>query len=293
MLLYSIWGGFRAIVYSDFIQAIIMMIAVWLVVFFSWYHYGGLDFLSSQLPSSHWDPTGGNDWGALIIWGAIALGTLVDPNFHQRVQAARDVQTARWGIFIATCIWFIFDMATTLGGLYARSILPEALPEQAYLMLGVKILPEGLRGIFLAGILATILSTVDSYLFTAASTLNLDLLQNTSPRRIQLSMLLMGLLAWLIAPLFSGSVVKVWQVMGGLISACLLPSLLWGLWKPNTLSEKGFLLSLGCGVSSMALYAIIKVYLGLSWDEFYLGLISSILGLIWALTRRTSVVAHK
>ncbi len=292
MYSYALWGGFRAIVYSDAVQAVVMVISVWLVVIFAWKTHGGIDFLSANIPAGHWDPTGGNDWGSLFIWGAIALGTLVDPNFHQRVQAATDLKTARRGILISTVIWIFFDIATTLGGLYARALLPTALPEQSYLMLGVQILPEGLRGVFLAGILATILSTLDSYLFTAGSSLSFDFLKLNSKRSLKISMILCGLMAWLIAPIFSGNIVYVWRFVGGMISSCLLPAILWGLWRPKSLNENGFLTSVISGMVAMALSAIIKVYLPFSVDEFYLGLTGSLCGLIYALTRRTSVGTH-
>jgi len=286
MYAYALWGGLRAIVYSDAIQALVMVISVWLVVIFSWNSYGGLDFLKQNLPASHFDPTGGNDWASLFIWGAIALGTLVDPNFHQRVQAAKDLKTARTGILISTVIWIFFDIATTLGGLYARALLPESSPEQSYLILGMKVLPDGLKGVFLAGILATILSTLDSSLFTAGSSLSFDFLKLNSKRSLKLSMILCGLMAWLIAPVFSGNIVYVWRFIGGMISSCLLPALLWGLWKPKTLNESGFLISVLAGIITMALSAIIKLYFPISIDEFYLGLTGSLGGLIYAFSRR-------
>ena len=51
-------------------------------------------------------------------------------------------------------------LLVALGGLYARAAIPEAEPGQSYLVLSVQILPTGVRGFFLAGILATILSTL-------------------------------------------------------------------------------------------------------------------------------------
>jgi solute:Na+ symporter, SSS family len=288
---YALWGGLRAIVFSDVVQSIVMVISVWMIVYFSWAQYGGLSFLQENLPASHFDPTGGNDWGSLFIWGAIALGTLVDPNFHQRVQATKDAKTARKGILIATCIWILFDLATTLGGLYARAILPEASSQQSYLLLGISILPDGLRGVFLAGILATILSTLDSYLFTAGSSLSFDFFGLKEKKHIKLGMIFCGLLAWMIAPVFSGNIVYVWRTIGGMISACLLPALLFGLWRPFRLDEKGFLTSVISGIVIMALYGISKQFLSMSLDEFYLGLLASISGLIFSLMRRTPIVS--
>ncbi|MBY0518566.1 MAG: sodium:solute symporter family protein [Bacteriovoracaceae bacterium] len=289
---YGLWGGLRAVVYPDFIQCFVMVIAVWSLVFFCWAHHGGINFLQTHLPSTHWDPTGGNDWASLFIWGAIALGTLVDPNFHQRIQAAKDLKTARTGLILATVIWIFFDIATTLGGLYARALLPHSTPDQSYLLLGLQELPSGMRGLFLAGILATILSTLDSFLFTAGASLSSDLLGRNSKWWLKGGMIFCGISAWLIAPLFGGSIVLVWKTLGGMISACLLPALLWGLWRPKTLSEKGFLFSVVLGIVSMTLFALMNFYYPSGIDEFYAGLLGSILGLVIALTRRTLVVSR-
>lgn len=290
---YALTGGLRAVVFSDLVQCFVMVLAVWLIVVVCWTNHGGWEFLAAKLPASHWDVTGGNDWSALVVWGMIALGTLVDPNFHSRVQAAKDEATARRGILIATLIWFCFDVATTLGGLYARALYADAAPEEAYLRLGLLELPPGLKGFFLAGVLATILSTLDSYLFTAGATLSHDLLKRTTFWRLKLSMLFTGLLAWLVAPLFKGSIIGVWKLIGGLISASLLPALLYGLWRPGKLSEGGFLLSVGAGIFGTVALFVANHFAGLGVEEFFGGLVGSILGLTLSIARSASVVSRR
>jgi SSS family solute:Na+ symporter len=281
---YAMTGGLRAVVFADVVQCVVMVIAVWVLVIVCWQNYGGVSFLQAKLPSGHWDPTGGHAWSELFIWGFIALGTLVDPSFHQRVQAAKDERTARNGILLATLLWFIFDIATTLGGLYARAILPSAEAEGAYLQLGLQELPPGLKGLFLAGILATILSTLDSYLFTAGATLSADALGKTNPWHIKGTMLLTGIIAWLMAPAFGGNIVSVWKTFGGLASSSLLPAILVGLFRPGRLSETGFLWSVGLGVGLNLLHLWTK-FAG-SIDEFYVGLAGSLAGVAMALMRK-------
>ncbi len=282
---YALWGGLRAVVFPDFVQCIVMVAGVWALVFFCWDGYGGLTFLQSKLPAGHWDPTGGYAWSELFIWGFIALGTLVDPSFHQRVHAAKDTPTARKGILIATLIWVVFDMATTLGGLYARAILPEASPQDAYLKLGLTVLGPGWKGLFLAAILATILSTLDSFLFTAGATYSSDFRGKQSARHIQLAMLATGVLSWLLAPLFEGSIVAVWKTVGGLAAASLVPAMVYGLCRPGRLHEKGFLLSVASGVAGTAGFALVKLVWPSPWDEFYAGLAFSTIALGLALRR--------
>jgi SSS family solute:Na+ symporter len=283
---YALMGGLRAVVFADVVQCVVMVTAVWALVLVCWSDFGGMAFLKERLPTSHWDATGGHAWGELFIWGFIALGTLVDPSFHQRVQAAKDVRTAKWGIVLATVLWFCFDIATTIGGLYARAILPAAAPEGAYLALGLQVLPAGLKGLFLAGILATILSTLDSYLFTAGATLSVDVFGKARPWQVKGAMLVTALIAWAMAPAFSGNIVTVWKTMGGLMSAALLPAMIVGLMRPGRIDERTFLLSVGAGVVCNLLH-LVTGFAG-AIDEFYLGLGGSLLGLIVGLLLKPS-----
>lgn len=283
---YALMGGLRAVVFSDLVQCSVMVVSVWVLVLVCWQDYGGLSFLQSRVPEQHWDPTGGSAWSELFIWGFIALGTLVDPNFHQRIQAADSDKTARNGILIATVIWFFFDMATTMGGLYARAILPQANPEWSYLSLGLTVLPPGLKGLFLAGLLATVLSTLDSSLFTAGATLSSDFFGKTSKWHVKGAMLATGLFAWALAPLFDGSIVAVWRTLGGLASASLVPAVVFSLWFPQKISENTYLLSVGLGVFGTVLHALISQFQPLMMDQFYTGLAGSLLGLALGLVRQ-------
>lgn len=284
---YALMGGLRAVVFSDLVQCAVMICAVWILVLVCWSEYGGLSFLRERLPESHWDPTGGSAWGELFIWGFIALGTLVDPNFHQRIQAANSTATARRGILIATGVWFCFDIATTLGGLYARAILPAANPESAYMELGLSVLPPGLKGLFLAGLLATVLSTLDSSLFTAGATLSGDLLGKATKRSVKGAMFLCGFLAWVVAPLFGGSMVMVWRVVGGLAAASLVPAMVYSLWYPGKLDERGFLLSVSLGISGTLAHALYSYVHPNMLDQFYMGLICSVFGLALGVLRQS------
>ena len=107
--LYSAWGGFRSVVFSDLVQFFVMCSAVLLVVLFSVGTFGGLSFLKANLPASHFTLTGGNSWLNTLIWGFIALSTLIDPSFYQRCFAAKNPGIVKKGILISTFIWFCFD----------------------------------------------------------------------------------------------------------------------------------------------------------------------------------------
>lgn len=243
MGIYSLLGGFEAVVYTDMLQFALMCLAVALVLAFAVLTLGGGDYLRQNLPAGHLHPVGRYSLQELGVWLLIALTTLVDPNFYHRCYAAGSPRTARRGILIAVGFWALFDVCTTFGGLYARAALPAVDPKLAYPLLADALLPPGLKGFFLAGVLATAMSTVDSYCFVGAMTLSHDLVRQllgrplsdrAAVRLTRLGILLTGGLAAALALLFSGSIKAIWKTMGSLSSAAvLLPMVLGQLgWRP-------------------------------------------------------------
>src|SRR5690606_1880733 len=101
------------------------------------------------LPDSMYKLDGGYGLLTTLSWGLIALSTLVDPNFYQRCFAATSTKVAKKGIILSTGIWLVFDLSLTLGAMYASSLMP-GYPEDGYLRFSLNLLPEGLKGYFLA-----------------------------------------------------------------------------------------------------------------------------------------------
>ncbi|MFO7654881.1 MAG: sodium:solute symporter family protein [Candidatus Krumholzibacteriia bacterium] len=174
---YVFRGGLRAIVGTDMVQLALMFLAFLVLVPACVARWGGWSFLAASLPAGHLQPAGGQPWQALAVWYFIALQTLVEPTFYQRCYAARDERTARRGILLAIGFWLVFDALTTAAGLYARAVLPDLdQPVAAFPALAAATLAPFWQGVFLVGLLATIMSTVDSYAFVCAITLGRDLM---------------------------------------------------------------------------------------------------------------------
>lgn len=288
--LWSMWGGFRAVVFSDVVQFFFMILSVLLVVVFAWAQMGSPMILLDKLPPAHFNPTGGEKLTTVFVWGFIALSTLVDPNFYQRVLAADSSRTARRGILISTVIWFLFDCCTTLGAMYARAALPDADPQNAYLMFAIQLVPNGIRGLILAGILAIILSTLDSYLFNAATCISYDLLKLKEKFKVihhHIALLVVSLISVILGTHFEGSVIEVWKTMGSLSAACLLFPILVGQWRPGVISDKRFCWAVSLGCLGVVTWRILnKVYAFYDLDEFYIGLVLTSVPLLPVLLRK-------
>jgi SSS family solute:Na+ symporter len=161
---------------TDILEFFLMFLGFAVILPFAYMKFGGLSFLVSHLPSTHLTWNGGNSIQFVIVWFFIALWTLVDPSFHQRCYAARTPAVAQRGILYSIIFWLLFDMMTATAGLYARAALPNLTqPVMAYPMLAEATLPPIAKGLFYVGMLATIMSTLNTLTFVSATTLGRDL----------------------------------------------------------------------------------------------------------------------
>ena len=276
--IYSSFGGFKAVVYTDFFQSFIMFTSVIMVCFFSFYQFGTPAILYKQLPSKYFSLTGGNSYSELFLWGFIALSTLVDPNFYQRCFAAKDMQTAKKGILISTCIWIVFDISLTLGAMYAKLRMPELESQTAYFFYAIDLLPTGLKGFFLAGILATILSTLDSYLFLANTTLTYDLQKKKMKKDYISNSILLAFITIIVSFYFNGSVKNVWKTLGSISAGALLFPVMLTLISKERIKDNDFFRSTIMSACVIIIWELLTRFsiINSQIDSLYLGTLCNI-----------------
>jgi SSS family solute:Na+ symporter len=203
-----------------------------IILIVSVFSFGGFEFLKSNLPQTHLSITGGTSPAFIIVWFLIALWTFADPGFHQRSYAAKNPSVAKNGILISIFFFALFDLLTTSIGLYAKAVLPDlSQPMMAYPLYAEKVLSSGLKGIFYAAMFATIISTLNSFLFLSATTIGRDFIfrinKNSKEEKIKsytvIGLLISGIISIIIAYLIP-SVVEIWYTIGSLfIPGIILP----------------------------------------------------------------------
>jgi solute:Na+ symporter, SSS family len=241
-VLYITIGGFGAVIRTDILQVTLMFGGFIILLIYAVMEFGGFGTLLGSVPSGHLDITGGYTWQYILVWFFIALWTFVDPSFHQRAAAAETPGTARKGIFYSIGFWMAFDFLTCFAGLYAFAILGDGLeqPVLAYPVLADQILPVGIKGLFFLSLLATIMSTLDSYLFISGQTLGRDFLlkyfPSVDPNVLTRISILISAILGIILIIIYPSVINLWYVIGSIFIPGLLIPVLGIYLKPFQLS---------------------------------------------------------
>lgn len=229
-LAYIFTGGLKADILTNSAQFVLMFIGFGVLLFFAHQNFGGVSLNINKLPDFYTTITGPYSWQYVLAWYIIAFQTFVDPTFHQRCAAAKSPKTAQRGILISICCWMVFDMLTLLTGLYARANLSVDSPLMAYPELADAVLPMIWKGLFVVAILASIMSTLDSYSLVSAITIGNDLLKPAVKNKISSKWLIrIGLV---ITGIF------------GIIMAIALPSAIDLIYKTASIAVPGLLMPL-------------------------------------------------
>ena len=201
VLLYTVLGGFLAESASDFMQAIVMIIALTVIVILSTLQAGGIDAVienAKNIPGfleffglatpvvdaagqqlvENGAPVFGAaaDYGLLTVFSMMAwgLGYFGMPQVLLRFMAIRKEEELTRSRRIAM-VWVIISLAVAVFiGIVGRQLYPDALltksaAESIFITLATSSLPPLLAGFVMAGILAATISSSDSYLLIAAS----------------------------------------------------------------------------------------------------------------------------
>jgi len=282
---YTISGGFRASVWTDFVQALLMVGTLVILPIAGYLFFDGSLLTSLEGSEELFHMTGGSTgWAAvgfIVGWLGIGLAYPGQPQVLVRFMATKnDVELRRAGIIAAIWSTLVF-IGAICTGLVARAWLPGLQdPEQALPSFAMTFLPAPVAGIILAAVLAAICSTADSQLLVASSTLGNDLLRyGTRPGsrgRSQIILVLLGLLATMIAVsenrVIFDFVLYAWAALGASIG----PAVIGVLFLPRV-SGKGLLAAMIGGVATVVIWKNVPALSGAVYElvpGFIVGLLS-------------------
>jgi SSS family solute:Na+ symporter len=174
---YTIFGGLRAVIYTDFMQAFVLVGGGLMLTAITVTKAGGLWTVTAQLPPSFfnlWKGVSHPDfpWTGILL-GAPILGIwywCTDQMIVQRTLAAKNLSEARKATLFAGFLKLLPVLILVLPGMAGRVLYPNLPPDQMYITLVNDLLPPGLKGLVVAGLLAALMSSLSS-VFNSSSTL--------------------------------------------------------------------------------------------------------------------------
>ena len=271
VLVYTIIGGFLAESASDFMQAIVMFVALSVVVIVGVVTAGGfgaiaenagnipgfLEFFGIATPdtvdgvqqvvgnSPKFKEAGTYGFITIISTMAWGLGYFGMPQVLLRFMAIRDKKELTLSRRVAT-VWVVISLAVAVfigvigRVLYPADLLTSSDAESVFILLSTRLLPPIIAGFVMAGILAATISSSDSYLLIAASSLAKNLYQGVFKKKAsdkevlwasRITLLVIAIIAVLIA-LDENSVIFTivsfaWAGFGATFGPIMLFSLFW------------------------------------------------------------------
>ena len=201
--LYTVIGGSHAVIKTQTFQGIIFITGAVILSILGFIAVGGIDGLYSKLPADFFTmfkPATDNDYP----WTGIVFGAPViafwywctDQYMVQRMLSARSVEDARKGSLLAATFKLLPIFILVLPGLFAAILYPESRGDGAYsALINGNILPVGLKGLVIAGLLAAIMSSLSGAFNSIAILFTNDYYKLKYPETNERKLVLVGRLA--------------------------------------------------------------------------------------------------
>ncbi|HEU4994979.1 MAG TPA: sodium:solute symporter [Gemmatimonadaceae bacterium] len=189
--IYTILGGLRAVIYTEVMQAVVLIVGSAALMIIGLHNIGGWSELHARLPAdffSMWKPSNHPDfpWTG-VIFGAPILGVwywCTDQHIVQRVLAAKNVSEARRGTIFAGYLKILPVFIFVLPGMIAAALYADVrggAADSAYPALVTRLLPAGFKGLVLAGMLAALMSSLASAFNSCSTLLTWDVYRKLRP----------------------------------------------------------------------------------------------------------------
>ena len=274
-LVYTLTGGFWAVVLTDSIQFVMMCVVLALAFPFAMNLIGGFDSMIDTLEPSYFNTMGDLSIWLIVIYASTGLSILVEPTFYQRIFAAKSYKSVRNALIIGIFIWGSYDWMITILAMSAKvgvlkGLLPgDVAPDAALLTIMVAALPAGALGLFIAGVLSTEMSTLDSYCLVAGGNVAYDIYkpalkpEATDTELIKTTrygILLSWFLGFAMAVSFE-QMLGLWVFLASILISSTLTPILLGIYIPNFRRPLAGFFSAGLGLlSTIILNIYIMIY---------------------------------
>ncbi len=248
VVFYTASGGFISVVRTDIVQGLLMVVGAVTLLSVVTYRAGGIGAIMDVRTVSE---AGARmfSWNAAmpfpVLLGVLVAGSMklvVEPRQISRFFALKDRQSVRQGIWVAIIGIAVIQFCILPIGIYAHLFLTDVADTDHIvpMLVASAMFPDVLAAFLVLAMVAAAMSSLDSVLLVAASTLERDVISLRFPdlseqKNLNLTRVLVvviSLLTALIALNPPGGVVKMTIFSGSMYAACFFPALVIGLhWR--------------------------------------------------------------
>lgn len=285
---YTILGGMRAVVYTETLQAIVLVLGAATLTFMGLQAAGGWNSVVETVDTVRvgymdmWRPMDDPDypWHWLVLASTI-VGIwywCTDQVIVQRVLTARNITEGRrgsiFGAFLKLLPVFLFLIPGVIAlVLKERGILDWERPDEAFPSLMMHILPAGLRGLVAAGLMAALMSSLASVFNSCSTLFTVDIYKKLRPEasekqlvrvgRIATAVVVLLGIAWvpIIERLAGGALYGYLQNVQSYIAPPITAVFLLGIFS-NRVNSKGAMATLVSGLVIAAIRLTLEVFKG-------------------------------
>ncbi|MDX8386921.1 MAG: sodium:solute symporter [Ghiorsea sp.] len=313
-VIYTLMGGFAAVIWTDVVQSIVLFFGGLLCLFLLLSNMpGGWEQLSSVASREHKFDLGSMDFDLMVqgFWVIFIFGIVenlknfsVDQNYIQRFLSASSEAGAKKSLWLGGLLYIpvsaLFFMIGTALFVYYLNVQPDDFPakaDQIFPYFIVHELPVGLVGLVIAGVLAAGMSTLDSSLNSSATVFTIDFYKrvfNTDAddqaqlKMIRLSTALIGVIATgaSLVMINAKTALDVWWQMSAIFGGGMLGLFLSALLLPK-LSSKHALIATLAGLvfvtwASATKFWFVEAAFGFGLHTMMIGVVGTLLILMVA-----------
>ena len=196
---YTIFGGLAAVIYTELLQAVVLILGAATLTFIAVDQAGGMAGLRAAVPPDFFhmiksasDPA--FPWTG-IFFGAPILGIwywCTDQMIVQRVLGAKSETHARGGALLCGALKILPVFVLVLPGLAARALWPSINGDDAYPTLVVKLLPPGVTGFMVAALMAALMSSLAATFNSASTLVTFDVYRKVVPSATEAQLVQVG-----------------------------------------------------------------------------------------------------
>lgn len=247
--LYTAAGGLKAVVYTDAIQAVLLVVGATAVSALAYMKVGSWSAVTEAFTERELsliqpldDPT--LPWLGLVT-GLPLLGVYYwcsNQYIVQRALGARDLDQGRYGALLAGFLKIPVLFIMVLPGTFARLLYPNLeRADMVFPTLVFDLLPAGFRGIVIVALVAAIMSSIDSTLNAVSTLVTMDFVKKLKPHLANRRLVFIGRLAtvvvMILGAIWAPQIARfpsLWQYLQGVLAyitppvvACFIVGIFW------------------------------------------------------------------